>query len=279
MPRICRVVVLVMLASSAARAVAQEVNFFSGGIDYWKEAAAPPVQEPKADAPDPKAVELPESAKATKETLPAADSATQPKTVEGEKFDWRPFLDAKNKEFFREGDYTPPEPFMEIMRDPSDANLRMWFEYIERKNALTQRLAARMDEYVRRQGGSLSQPEKARVETVARELPRVDQDDYRALRFRMYFDSTCPHCQKMFATLNALQERGYFVEARQIDSGSLAHIRASVPIQRAAPEEVKRFQIRSVPFLLIGDMRKGAVYRQTGFATPEEILSKFQSQP
>lgn len=260
-PYICKAMVFIALSTSAVEALAEEVNFFSGGIDYWREAAAP-TAEPKAPEPQ-------EPAKTVAKTTDADD----------ERFDWRPFLDAKNKEFFREGDYTPPEPFMEIMRDPSDANLHMWFAYIERKNALTQRLAARMDEYVRRNGGSMSQQEKSRVETVASQLPRADPHDYRALRFRMYFDSTCPHCQKMFATLNSLQERGYFVEARQIDSGSLAHIRASVPIQRATPDEVKSFQIRSVPFLLVGDMRKGTVYRQTGFATPEEILSKFQSQP
>jgi len=265
-----KLILVVGVWTSATISLGEEIGFFSGGIDYWKEAATPAAPEPKAPVP-----QEPVNAKEG----PALETEGKPKDAGTERFDWRPFLDAKNKEFFREGDYTPPEPFMEIMRDPSDANLRMWFAYIERKNELTQRLAARMDDYVRRHGGSLSQQETTRVETVARELPRTDPKAYRALRFRMYFDSTCPHCQKMFTTLSALQERGYFVEARQIDRGSLAHIRASVPIQRATADEVKGFQIRSVPFLLIGDIRKGTVYRQTGFATPEEILSKFQSQP
>lgn len=266
-----RLLLAFAVGTSAGAALAEEVSFFSGGIDYWKEAPSPPALQASRHE---------EPAKVESEPPPASiEETAKLKPAEAERFDWRPFLDAKNIEFFREGDYTPPEPFMEIMRDPSDANLRMWFAYIERKNALTQRLAARMDDYARRHGSSMSQQEKARVETVASQLPRTDARDYRSLRFRMYFDSTCPHCQKMFSTLNSLQELGYFVEARQIDSGSLAHIRASVPIQQATPAEVKGFQIRSVPFLLIGDMHKGTVYRQTGFATPEEILSRFQSQP
>ena len=37
-------------------------------------------------------------------------------------------------EFFKEGDYSPPEPFMELARNPTDENIRMWFQYLDKKN-------------------------------------------------------------------------------------------------------------------------------------------------
>lgn len=260
------------LTGFAAVALAEEVNFFGDGIDYWKEKEKPVQAEPVTSA-----TQTPVKANVAPQTN-APDGSLDAKTSEPEKFDWRPFLDAKNKEFFREGDYTPPEPFMEIVRNPSDANLRMWFSYIERKNALTQRLAERMDEYVKKNGGSLSQQAKARVQEVASALPRADPRDYRSLRFRMYFDSTCPHCKRMFATLNELQRRGYFVEARQVDQGAVQHLQSTVPIVQASREELRKFRVSSVPLILVGDLQHQSVYRQSGFMTTDEILSAIQAK-
>ncbi|MGE3759544.1 MAG: hypothetical protein AB7H97_17395, partial [Pseudobdellovibrionaceae bacterium] len=52
------------------------------------------------------------------------DERTETSTVKGSEkegnFPWKTYLDPKNKEFFSEGDYTPPEPFMEVARNPTD---------------------------------------------------------------------------------------------------------------------------------------------------------------
>jgi thiol-disulfide isomerase/thioredoxin len=262
------VVVLLVIGFSVA-AFAGEVTFFGEGIDYWNDKAKTVAPAPEASVSPP-----PSAPTSTAESIKQAEAAgTEQKPQEGpvEKFDWQPFLDAKSKEFFREGDYTPPEPFMEIVRNPSDANLRMWFAYIERKNALTQRLAERMNEYVRKNGGAMPAEARAHVQTVASKLPTVARD-YRSLRFRMYFDSTCPHCKKMFQTLNELQSRGYFVEARQVDQGPTQHLGSEVPIVPASKDELKKFGVNSVPLTLIGDLGTGTVFRHSGFQSADDLF-------
>ena len=94
----------------------------------------------------------------------------------------------------------------------------------------------------------------------------------------MYFDSQCPHCKRMFETLNDLQDRGYLVEARQVDRGSLEHIKSNVAIVSASSAEVKKQNIAAVPLLLIGDLRNKKVYRQSGFMTPEQILAQIHER-
>ena len=59
-------------------------------------------------------------------------------------FKWSNYLDPKNDEFFKEGSYTPPKPFMELARNPSDKNIGNWIAYNKKKNALNQRLQLRM---------------------------------------------------------------------------------------------------------------------------------------
>ena len=65
------------------------------------------------------------------EQIPINQSEAAPKTAET--FQWKKYLDPKNEEFFKEGDYTPPAPFIEIARNPTDANIRNWFKYLETK--------------------------------------------------------------------------------------------------------------------------------------------------
>ena len=123
--------VISALAARAATAVAEDMQFFDGTIDYWRQA----------EVVEPQMAQRPEA--------PVPDAAKKP-------FPWANYLDPMNKEFFREGDYTPPEPFMEIVRDPSDRNLRMWFTYIEKKNALGERLARRVQEYLQANSASVT---------------------------------------------------------------------------------------------------------------------------
>lgn len=232
------------------------MEYFEGGIDYWEKEAA----ETQSDREEP----------STSESHADKERGDKP-----QEFQWQKFLDPKNKEFFREGDYTPPEPFMELARSPTDHNIKMWFTYMEKKNELATRLSKRMEEYLRNNSMALPVEAKERITQRIHEIP-VAADDFERFRFRMYFDSKCPHCQRMFGTLNSLQDRGYFVEARQVDQGNISGIRSNVQITQASGEEIKKFGVKAVPLLLIGDMHEKKVYRQSGFLTPDDILAQIR---
>jgi hypothetical protein len=240
--------------------VAREVSFFSSNIDYWATAGVP------QQAPTPEKGEIPE--KTIEKKGRSAEQDSQAKT-----FEWKNYLDANSTDFFREGDYTPPEPYMELVRNPTDRNISMWFAYMGKKNALAERLSKRMEEYAMTHGTAMPREATEAVMEKARSLP-VASDDFERYRFRMYFDSTCPHCKHMFETLNELQDRGYFVEARQLDSGSTEHLNSHVAITAAAPGEAKRLNISSVPFLLVGDLKSKKVFKQSGYASAVDVLAK-----
>lgn len=213
------------------------------------------------------------------ESRPATSPA--PTATTEEAFPWKKYLDSKNKEFFREGDYTPPEPFMEIVRNPSDENLKLWFQYIEKKNDLSARLQARMAEYLRgAQAASLPAEAREDLRNRAQKVVAGTQaaPNVRRYRFRMYFDSACPHCRRMFGTLGELSSQGYFVDARQIDSGVLVGVRVTVPVERASPAEVKSRAISSVPLLLVGDLEKKVVLKITGYKSVGEIMEAIRAQ-
>lgn len=227
-----------------------QINYFSGDIDYWNEK--PPTKEP------------------TKAATPHADvTKTENEKPVSDKFDWKPYLDAKTTEFFKEGDYTPPAPFMEIVRNPSDENIKNWFLYIDQRNQLARRLQDRMSAYLLQEGLTTPPEEKQTLKTRLASLPS-ESDEQKRFRFRFYFDSDCPHCRHMFSTITELERRGFLVEARQIDGKPARDLPfASIP---ASPDEIKRQSIRSVPLLLIGDLQKQTVYTLTGYQSVENVL-------
>lgn len=204
-----------------------DFQYFNKGLDYWGES------------------------KATAKEVVA-------KEQKKEAFPWDKYLDPGNKEFFKEGDYVPPEPFLELIRNPSDYNIKMWFQYQDKKNELSSRLEAKMKDYATKQ-------KKPEIKTG------VDTKNY---VFRMYFDSKCPHCKKMFETLSDLRERGFFVEVRQIDSGQVS---IPFPVVRATKDELTQKDIKSVPLLLIGDLKRKVVYRLSGYQSTENVLSAIKN--
>lgn len=226
---------------------ANELQYFEGRINYWGEKSSPT----KTD-------QVPST---------AAD--------EKEKFPWKTYLDPKNKEFFREGDYTPPEPFMEIARDPSDENIRNWFEFQKRKNELSARLQARMQEFMAKTAGpGLAVPVGSRVSATEKKNERqpVVIDPAR-FRVRMYFDSNCPHCKRMFSVLKRLQSEGFQVEALQVDSGPVPESEKVVPLGKADPAELKKHGASGVPFLLVADVkRKALLPKVEGYHEYEEMM-------
>lgn len=245
-------VVGVVLLSSVAHA--NDFNFFSSGIDYWNEQkkeekstpAAVPEKKPSAPTPD-------------------------------KKFDWKAHLDPSNKEFFREGEYTPPEPFMELVRNPTDENIKNWFAMIEKKNELTSRMMGRMQEYLAKNEAKMEPQSKAILVNAKETLQKAPPETSR-YRFRFYFDSQCPHCKRMFATVSDLQSRGFYVEAFQVDSVDVALPGLTVAVTKASKTDVEKHQIKSVPFLLIGDLQKKVVYRLSGYQSTDSVFEAINAQ-
>ncbi len=195
-----------------------------------------------------------------KPEISTSATVERPKEKEEGKFPWKAYLDPKNKEFFKEGDYTPPEPFMEVARNPTDENIKQWFELMQKKNELQTRLQARMQEYMAK-NNSVKSPTESLVEKPPALLKNGPEAKLEPSRFkiRMYFESTCPHCRRMFGVLKSLQDEGFEVEALQIDSGPVPMEEKVVPIGRAQASEIKKHGINGVPFLLIADLKRKAL--------------------
>ncbi len=242
---------ILMFCFSAQVFAADKLQYFESKIDFWGE---------KTNAPETKVATI------------------TPKEKSDEKFPWKTYLDPKNKEFFKEGDYTPPEPFMEVARNPSDENIKQWFELMAKKNDLQTRLQARMQEYMVK-NGSLKDPNPTVSEATpkppvlpSKKEPDVAVDPTR-FKVRMYFESTCPHCRRMFGVLKQLQASGFVVEALQVDRGVVPDEEKIVSIARADPTDLKKHNISGVPFLLVADSKRKALLPAIqGYHSLEEIL-------
>jgi|JI10StandDraft_1071094.scaffolds.fasta_scaffold29727_5 thiol-disulfide isomerase/thioredoxin len=240
-----------LLLTCNYRAFAEEIKFFDGGIDYWAAPAAKVVDQP----------------------MPKVE---QKKPSESSSFDWQRVMDPKNDDFFREGDYVPPAAFMEVARDPSDQNIRMWNAYIEKKNTLAARLQQRLQEYAA--SNTLMAPPGMVQEQMPKQRPTSTSDaDIKRYQFRMYFDSQCPHCKRMMQTLAELSEKGFFVEAKQIDKLPFDPRGLPFAISVASPDEVKRHAIASVPFLLVGDLKDKLVYKMAGYKSVSDIFVEIEN--
>lgn len=213
----------ILLILAFCSAWAEPFQYFDQTIDYWKEGKSA--------------------------------EASPPST-----FNWKLYMNPESTEFFKEGEHVPPEPFMELVRNPSDENMKNWFAYIAKKNELATRLATRMKEFT-------AKNPKVPMPTLA-----PNHSEAKRFRFRMYSRSTCPYCQQMKETLQDLQSLGFAVEVRSIDAVEKA---SSFPMVMASASEIK--SIDSVPLLLVGDLNHQKVYRLKGFHTTQEILSFLQN--
>ncbi|MBK9324276.1 MAG: conjugal transfer protein TraF [Bdellovibrionaceae bacterium] len=242
---VIRKTILFLLLSSFAQA--EKLEYFDSKIDFWGD------KQSSKDAPK---------------------KEPSPTEKQDSKFPWKTFLDPKNKEFFKEGDYMPPEPFMEVARNPTDDNIKQWFELMKKKNELQTKLQERMAEYMAKNGELKTTPN---VATAAPAAPKAKEQnvalDPSRFRLRMYFESTCPHCRRMFQVLKRLQDGGFQVEALQVDSGPVQDAEKIVPISRADPNDLKKHGIKGVPFLLIADTKRKALLPAIeGYHDFEDIL-------
>ncbi|MGE0631482.1 MAG: hypothetical protein AB7O96_03680 [Pseudobdellovibrionaceae bacterium] len=240
-------VVLVMALLFAQTTLASELEYFNSGIDFWGTQSPP--QKPNV----------------------------QPENrISDEKntFPWKTYLDPKNKEFFKEGDYTPPEPFMEVAKNPSDENLKNWFEFMRRKNELAAHLETRMQEYLAKNQAQppLTPLAAAPVaKSVAKAAVPIDPSRF---RIRMYFDSHCLHCRRMFGVLKRLQDAGYKIEALQVDNDRVPVEESGVPIGKVNLSELKNHGGSAVPYLVIADLKRKALLPGIqGYHDFEEVMA------
>jgi hypothetical protein len=196
-----------------------------------------------------------------------------PEKLSGQ-FPWQKYLNPKNDEFFREGDYTPPAPFMEIARNPSDENIANWFRYLQTKNEITRRLQEKLQAYAGMNGQQLASAEPVRPLSNSILAP-----DAKRFRLRLYFDSKCPHCQHMLDTVKELSQMGFLVELRQIDQDLSIRARIPFPVTNASPEELKQYQIDGVPLLLVGDLSQGTFFKIQGYQSTHSVLQALQGAP
>lgn len=232
---------------------ALSLEYFDTRIDYWNKM---PKESSQNAPPSP----------------PVTKDSDHP-TKEIKKFDWKKTLDPKNEEFFREGNHVPPAAFMELARDPSDLNIKNWFKLIEKKNKLSSRLQKRIAKYLKKNRKLEPNARQALVQNL-KSLPQI-KHDYKRFRFRMYFESSCPHCKRMVNTLKDLRDIGYFVEIKQIDKKPIA---LPFPTTPATKEELKAKNINAWPVLFIADSSKERIYRLNGFKSTQEILLTLQNK-
>lgn len=238
--------------------------FSEPDIDYWKHSnkgtSAPPIAPP---------------------TKPTSSGATPSKG-----FTWEKYMSPMHDEFFREGDYTPPAPFVEIARNPTDENIERWYRYIELKNSTLHRLQERLTEYAQKNptkvaalpspySTGLSVDPEALAKMASRvEKPSAPAPDARRFRLRLYFDSHCPHCEHMLnTTIPQLSSMGYWIELKQVDRDESARARIPFPVSGANPEELKQYRIESVPVLLVGDIQKKSFFKMQGYQDSRSVLA------
>ena len=215
-------------------------DYFDSDIDYWKQKQKEKVNKTKA-----------------KPT-----------------FNWKKQLDQKNDSFFKEGSHTPPAAIMELMRDPSDKNIKNWFALIEKKNKLASRLHNKIAEYLKKNQSKLKPEEIKITKSNLESLPTLDPNHDR-FRFRLYFESSCSHCKRMMGTMQKLQDRGYYVEIMQIDDNKKIRKALPFPVVQATKKELADKKINAWPVLLIGDLKKKVVYRLNGYQSMQSVLNSF----
>ena len=234
-------ILLVLLLASQVQA--EDFNYFEKRIDYFSAGQnKTAVRSKKTENPD--------------TTL----------------FDWQKYMNPSNTEFFKEGEHTPPEPFMEVARNPTDQNLRMWFSYIDKKNQIANRFQLRMAEYMKENAMNTNVPTFLDVKPQVQQV--TSHVDVSRFKFRFFFDSSCPHCKKMFQTMKDLNSQGFRIEGRQTDDIPISAESVGFDIEKAQKQELLKHQIQGVPFLLIADRQSKAVMKVAGFQSTQEVLQK-----
>lgn len=192
-------------------------------------------------------------------------------------FSWNEYLDPKKDLMFKEGNYTPPKPFLELLRNPDDKNIKNWFKLIKTKNDLARNLSIKINEYVKRNQSKITPNLREEINSKLNEIqPKAENlENYRLI---LYIDSKCPFCKKMIKTMRELQRIGYYVELRQIDNDFSETKKLPLLLKKATKEEVSKNQVQSVPLLLIGNKKEKTFFRLSGYRTTKEVMAVIKTQ-
>lgn len=226
---------------------ASAIIYYSDGIDFWRS----------------------NNAGSTKKESPK-------ESHEDAEF-WKQQSDPANDEFFREGDYIPPKPVLRVIRNPTDQNIREWQAYNEKRAKLLSILVDKMTEYEAKNSKKMKPEEKSVFRNKINSVPTLAKDRNRFL-FRFYFDSNCPHCKRMFDTIRSLQEAGYYVDARRIDSRKIEPSVVPFTFRQADTAEIKRFKVDAVPVLFVADSKKKEQFRINGYQPFQSVVQALQSR-
>lgn len=269
---VLRVAILVSI-TLGTNSFADIQYFKESNIDYWKTPGSKPA--PTSDAQTRSQSQL------KSQTRQSPPSDLKDSNSSFQTFPWNKYLDPKNDEFFREGEYLPPAPFMEIARNPSDENIDHWFKYLEAKNEITRRLQAKLSEYAAKNSQEVASSPEIQKSLKSVPEPQTIQPNAKRFRLRLYFDSKCPHCERMMGTLKSLTQRGFLIELKQVDRDIQARSRIPFPVTQASAGELKQYQIESVPTLLVGDLTARSYFKIQGYQTEQSVLtaiSEFSSK-
>ena len=223
--------------------MASSFSFYDSGINYW------PSEERQIEK------------KLDKKSVEKKD----------DKFDWKKALDPNNDEFYRQGNHMPPAAMVEAMKNPTDQNIKRYFELEEKRERKLSQFIKKSNKYrlkkLERELSKLSKP-KIRKNSFynAREL----RSKY---RIRMYFDSNCPHCKRMHQNLLKLQRDGFTVDLVQIDDGvnPLQGIK-SRKIAKGEGSAIKLFN-GGVPYTLIFNRKTKKMKSLRGFIPMDKFLT------
>ncbi len=190
------------------------------------------------------------------------------KDSEPQSFKWDNYLDEEKDEFFREGDYLPPAPFLEVVRRPTAKNILLFEEWKKKKNRLLVRYNEKRMNVLGLKGVS-SNPIIERGKSSSKEV----YEKLKNYRMVFYFDSKCPSCKGMYQVVNQLASNGVYVEAVRLDADENEILGLSVPWVKASASEMSVLKISAVPMLMIFEDESKQAFKVVGKKNAEEILS------
>lgn len=206
---------------------------------------------------------------------------TKNKIKSEESFEWDTYLNPNNKEFFKEGNYVPPVPFMEVIKNPNDENIKNWFLMIEMKNNLMNRLRENILLYLEKNKNLKEEDRIAIRQESEKSLGPQNQvhsrEFVRKYALKLYFDSKCPYSLKMIESVTQLRNVGFYVEFVQIDDSN-SGIQNRIPVIQATAQELKLNSITATPVLFIKELNQKTIVRIDGFMSDKEIINKIQNK-
>jgi len=251
---------MALLGYCAYSSITFSFDYFDDQIDYWRESKS--------------------SSKTTRKLKkrPKQDKSSVNKKAQ---FNWSRYLNPQTKEdfkdVFREGNYAPPDPLLELAKNPTKENIKNWLAIGDKKNEIMSRVQSKIAEYLKSQKTNAVVRKTQIKPQVAKNLTNANLDLNR-FKFRLYFESTCPHCRRMLETVKTLHKLGFYVELRQIDRNFNQTKSLPFPVIPVSNKELQAKKINAWPVLFISDLNKKLNYRINGYQTANDILIVLKSK-